>query len=672
MDEKWAQAKLASPTTTAQDLAYIASNFPHLAAGIAAHPNLYPALAGWLADLHRPEVDAALAARRSGGPYAAFGTASGSGMDETQGDQAETDRSKRPWLVPFVVIASAALVLGGAGTATWLIVRDGDGGTPTAGGSLTPSASASPSPSPTPSASPTPWAGDLGDPDVPNYTGQPTLGEPIDVNAALGGGFDQLTYIGAVDATHVLALGLPADSGYEYSDWYQGYDEDYEAGFADGTAYQELLDASLDCGYDETCPEYPNESDYYKGNYNADGYDDGWTDARYWEYGKYKAKAPTSAGGTVLGKIDLTTGEATWTASLTEASGYINAYVGCDDDAGYGQTILTEQGYFLTVVTDTMWGGYGSTASCAAILVGPNGDVVEKLTGVGSLLAYDGAVAAFTDGSDVTAFRLPGGQEVWQEAAPRGLSYSIGYPLEFADGTWAVPTKEGYVELATGKELGFGEHASDDTVYFAVGQAAIELTYDWESMTYDCEAMAYDAATGAEMWDEPLERVTTVVGGFEGDDGWVVVVSTSSGQYLKGFDLATGGEIWSKSIVAGASISQVDANTVAVAGLRLGQSISLYEATTGRQVWSVRSPGQGASVVLGTEVMYVATDDAGLFGYAVAQPGTQLWQADLPSGSQSEVLSEGGALLVQVFELDDYLGAYTTATDSLQLVQVLP
>ncbi|MBT1172835.1 hypothetical protein JS528_05595 [Bifidobacterium sp. MA2] len=56
-------AAQAASTTDQMQMAEIARSAPELYADLARNPNLYPALVDWLAQLHDPAVDAALAAR---------------------------------------------------------------------------------------------------------------------------------------------------------------------------------------------------------------------------------------------------------------------------------------------------------------------------------------------------------------------------------------------------------------------------------------------------------------------------------------------------------------------------------------------------------------------------------------------------------------------------------
>lgn len=56
-------AAQASTTTDQMQMAEIARSAPELYADLARNPNLYPALVDWLAQLHDPAVDDALAAR---------------------------------------------------------------------------------------------------------------------------------------------------------------------------------------------------------------------------------------------------------------------------------------------------------------------------------------------------------------------------------------------------------------------------------------------------------------------------------------------------------------------------------------------------------------------------------------------------------------------------------
>ncbi|MDR0626903.1 MAG: hypothetical protein LBG11_06545, partial [Bifidobacteriaceae bacterium] len=66
--EAAARQLLADPSTSPDDLARIAASFPALLALVAAHPNLRPELESWLRQLHRSDIDQALAARLSAPP----------------------------------------------------------------------------------------------------------------------------------------------------------------------------------------------------------------------------------------------------------------------------------------------------------------------------------------------------------------------------------------------------------------------------------------------------------------------------------------------------------------------------------------------------------------------------------------------------------------------------
>ena len=69
-----AEAALADPATTAQDLMAIAQTYPTLWAGIARHPNAYPGLLGWLEQVGDDDVRQAISSRGSGaGPFPPLG-----------------------------------------------------------------------------------------------------------------------------------------------------------------------------------------------------------------------------------------------------------------------------------------------------------------------------------------------------------------------------------------------------------------------------------------------------------------------------------------------------------------------------------------------------------------------------------------------------------------------
>jgi len=65
VDASSAQLALADPATPAAVLAQIAQTFPQLHAGVAAHPNAYPALLDWLDAQGDPGVAAVVARRRA-------------------------------------------------------------------------------------------------------------------------------------------------------------------------------------------------------------------------------------------------------------------------------------------------------------------------------------------------------------------------------------------------------------------------------------------------------------------------------------------------------------------------------------------------------------------------------------------------------------------------------
>ncbi|MDR1118755.1 MAG: hypothetical protein LBL01_05610, partial [Bifidobacteriaceae bacterium] len=317
-DEIAARSMLLDPNLGADDLAAIAQAFPALAPQIGARRPLDPGLWSWLAALVRPDVDAALAGADSAPRLDPHGPADEplwpGAMPPDRGAEPAGTVFAPPWQrgVPAsapakrrnvrgltVAVASAAVAAVAIGGPVWYVT------------------------------SRHPDAGRVSGPAVPDIQSLDTLGPQIDSSEVLEGDFHASYFFDPLDDETGLAVGF--NSGE--STWYEGYDADYDEGFADGLLFAEAQEACwdiqetaeseddeyyLDCE-DMVDEEYYRYADTEEGA--PSGYDAGYQDAVVGsEFGDGRDVEPVPSAAAVAA-FDLATGDRRWQVDLIEAAG---------------------------------------------------------------------------------------------------------------------------------------------------------------------------------------------------------------------------------------------------------------------------------------------------------------------------------------------------------------
>jgi hypothetical protein len=321
-----------------------------------------------------------------------------------------------------------------------------------------------------------------------------------------------------MDSTHVVVWGAAYDP-YDTStrtEWYDGYDEEYEAGYNDGTSYKEAYDAYMTARDEmfaahneayaawlactsEPCPErpkdlttqdypdWPDMSDYRNGSFADHGYSDGWHDAEYGDYGDKRAEPDPLTF--MVGLLDMESKDLDWQLDLSKESGFHAPKVPTLGSLGNGSLVLG--------VSDRASGDKVILAVASDGTVTSDRHDVDLVEGVnGYAVIRDGNTVIVTKGSDFE-------NEVW--SAGSFLHYSVDV-LQDGD-TFYVLTDDGYVEGSTGEVKGFGKDVDHDVRYnFLTG--GVLLRCEGTPATrpdYYYSAMRIDPDDGKEMWDTAIK-----------------------------------------------------------------------------------------------------------------------------------------------------------------------
>ncbi|MDR1825806.1 MAG: PQQ-binding-like beta-propeller repeat protein [Bifidobacteriaceae bacterium] len=684
--EAAARELLNNPSTPAEDLAVIAGAFPALAPQIAAHPNLYPGLADWIKALGDPEADAALAARdgaaaADGGAHAAQAEAEAAIDDATRiaprrpateaaqpaqepaaqpQPQAQTPAQPEPQYQPYaapqaaapqaspyqppmasgpqqaqqaqqpqqpqqpqwgqpqpgqapygagyqpypgpgapsgtqrapeakkggkgkligIIAAAVVVVLVAAGAGWFFFLRDGGGSTTSSTYSL-----------------------------APDFKDKPQLGDEIEADKLLEGDYYSVEFDRFTDASHVVVVGAP-DTSSLYSgssNWYEGYDEDYDQGYEDGEAYLQAYEEWWDC-YDDDCPEYPEEDDYYQGSYDNDGYDDGWEDGYYeWGYGDSKAEAPeTSEVASAIGLVDLDGPKLDWSVDLIEKTGF--------DIPQVSRTLYSDAGILAVQVTDAADGD-----EVMILAIDSNGEV-KGTRDDESLRAAAGDYFLVADDDDISAVKATAfDEEVWTaEVNSNGTQV-----LSPKDGTYLVSTDDGFVNVADGTELGWGDEAGGEYGYTAPGDGIVLQFEQSSGSTYNF--MRIDAETGEDKWDSEVKKVKNTSVALAG--GKLIMALNAK---VVAIDPGSGEEEWSVKVSDLSGVTALPSgNVLAVSGSDSGNAtMTVLKAKNGEEVTEVSKVSTYYGTI-GTDVMY-AVDGDKLVAYDLTGDSTKaLWKLDL-------------------------------------------
>jgi hypothetical protein len=150
----------------------------------------------------------------------------------------------------------------------------------------------------------------------PDLMKLPGLGPSFDIEDLIEGEFDQTGFLDRVDAEIGFAYGLLTGE----SVWFEGYDEEWDRGVADGAdraAAEREYDSCLE-GDDAAACVRPDDADYFAYASDEPGH---WA---YWEgvSGSARSQAGASDGPiAVIAGFSLDSGESLWQIDLEEALG---------------------------------------------------------------------------------------------------------------------------------------------------------------------------------------------------------------------------------------------------------------------------------------------------------------------------------------------------------------
>ncbi|MDR2253542.1 MAG: PQQ-binding-like beta-propeller repeat protein [Bifidobacteriaceae bacterium] len=615
---------LADPSLDPVALQQIAAAFPQLAPQVAAHPRLYPDLEQWLRSLGRPDVDQALAGRAYGqapppaayqtgpnpayqtgptpayqtgptpayqtgpnpayqtGPNPAYQTGPNPIYPPQGGPEAPAGGRKKSKMIP-VIAGVAAVAVVGAGV-FWFVGSRGGGNGGAAGQSL-----------------------------APDITAEPTFGDQISTLDILDGDFADSSFGGFLSESTGLVIGTNEPPGY--SSWYEGYDEDYEQGAQDSLSYEEAYEEWRACV--TACPDYPYEDLYWKGD--TDGYSDGW-------YGYEREIKPEMDGPlVVVAAFDLTSGERKWQTDIGAAfeldatDGHVSA--SARFDGGRAVVIVTQESASFTAVLNS------------------SGEIVTQSDEFYTVLGvHDSVLLATVDrGDGLAVYNVADlSKALWEADASEngwGGTYNSG------TGSWWVLIEDGFVDVKTGKAIGFGEDmAEDDPEYgyaLATGSSDVVLRAEWEEGE---EFDRVDPATGEEMWDDPAE--------LDGD-AWGAWVSGSTLLFehdggIQAFSASSGEELWSKrdeavSQFLGSQVVTQDGSTIRLRSVKTGEEAITKHKLDDDEV--IRTAG--------SRVLYVYDSaKSDLMGLDMKDDFSELWSVRVSRALDPEDASMGSAYLI--------------------------
>ncbi|MDR1825808.1 MAG: PQQ-binding-like beta-propeller repeat protein [Bifidobacteriaceae bacterium] len=489
---------------------------------------------------------------------------------------------------------------------------------------------------------------------VDDFKDQPNLGDPIVGEDLLVGDFYSVRFGAFIDANHVLVIGEPDTSSVSVTgtSWYEGYDEDYERGYADGLAFHEANPEFKDCT-DLDCPAGVAVDDYYQGTswYDGldDGYDDGWNDAFYqrgYGYLKLEVADPTLTAS-AIGLLNVDKTKLDWQIDLGGVTGF--------DLPKVSWYLYSEAGVLAVEVEDVATPGM-----CATMAV----DMQGELTGFreyDELLGVSGdyfLVRTYEGLSGVEAIDFE--NDLWTEVAHRsGIPSSL---LSVNDGTAYALTDGGWVDLVSGDPIGWGNANDEGVDYTSVGGGVVLRFEDDGGSGYS--AMRVDPETGDNMWDDPVA----------GTEGQYVVLAEGNLVFEResqvlAVDANSGEEQWSTAIEDIALIAVLPGGEVEVISTADYEEMTftLLDPNTGEVLTTLKN-ASASFIALGYEVVYGTDSNNALAAYDLyGDPDQPLWTLDLELGAGDSVwlMGSDGRLWAAITTSQDGDGGSTVTLREL-------
>lgn len=420
------------------------------------------------------------------------------------------------------------------------------------------------------------------------------------------------------------------------SSWYPGYPEHYAAGFADGTRYQEAMEAYQQ---DSWGNDYPSYEDYFglggttyasavNDAESYQGWFDGFGDAEF-ERGEGASRAQQPDALPTLGHIvmiDRSTGKELWTAdleALTFEPG--NSSVNLLPLSAEGHVVVSVTTFDddLTSVTvtalDPADGSPVSEVELSDVVVVSSADVGAPLV----VLDEDGVRRL--DTGDLA------GDYIWSAGIP-GVHPEGGASV--VDGYLQITTEDGpwWLDAASGYEPEWFEGWEPEVSYRVIGD--VVLRQESSSFGYYLDGLD---RTGKTLWTGDAERVFTAGG--SGGEVLLKAEATEDGsyEYLMRLDPSTGDPMWDEEYDD--PFSWVTGTVAGGLVLDEGDRSVILDLDSGERSQRLR----GSVDYLGTRVAY-GHDEGRLQAWDV-EDGTALWSMRV-SGTES-LRRAGDALLVE-------------------------
>ena len=450
----------------------------------------------------------------------------------------------------------------------------------------------------------------------------------------------------APDATPVgddQALVWPAFDLAAYTDaigtdlgWYEGYDQQYDDGYAAGLEFRKADDAYHNDTFPYSVPP-AHESDFFPegayGNYDEFlGFQDGFTDAAEGlGAGANKRERPVDPGFVpAVTLLNAATGEVLWTVDLSEVLPDIDflSVISAYDVEGSNAIAL------VIAYINQADGG-----SSLITLDRGNGDTLSTVSADGqiSVAPFEGDLiisVADADGESATIGRYAVNRV---DKKPRWSLEFEGTPFVIADNGFVIAYGEdsgAVFDGADGKKAPWGDDISYSIFYQFVGDQLIRRENSADGSFTKIEGWSVD---GASTWSKPA--VAESLSAFDGSI-FTMQAKGSGFQNLQRVSTSDGRELW-QDMYAGSFD-----NFLGVAGdsllLSRGSAVVVLDLQTGKER-EVQNVGDFVDVFEGERLYYVPAGEE-LAAYSYTDEGV-VWSMGLDDGQSITTL---GAHLVLI------------------------
>lgn len=440
-------------------------------------------------------------------------------------------------------------------------------------------------------------------------------------------GFNRMAVLAALDSEHW-------DSVTD-SEWYEGYDEDYATGYADGARRLEAFE--IYHNDDSWGVAYPEISDYFSldgvsyddldyGNHQGwlDGSSDAEEELAEGANQAVRPDPPPTMGSVAV--VDMDSGDEVWSVEL-ESLGVDSPYLGMSlvGPSPEGHLVLVASSYEGdgSVTIHSLSPVDGSVVSSVEL-----DGYVDVADGGGLetpvVVASEGNIrrlnSADLDGTPVWSANIDGAEDsdtLWMEGDHVAISTE--------DGNW-------WLDAATGSEPPWFPQADWKFSYLILEDVVIRL--EDSSFGYYIDALGKD---GEVLWSSDAE--TLLIG--SGSGGEVVLraetIEDGGYEYLMRLDPRTGEEMWDREYDG--TVNDIEGTVPGAVLLRADDRTELIDLVSGDRQLRLR----GTSNYLGTTVVH-GSDEGRLRAWDVSD-GAELWAMRLTDSE--ELVRVGDALLIR-------------------------